>query len=268
MSGEGALALVRLDPPSLLAIRHLRGPSPWKGGYARGMLRLGDGSLLLASHHRVMQLDPQSVAIQRIYTSGHFEDLHDLALHDGRVLVVSTYPGQILALDLEAGSVVPDFDRGDGHLRHPNNLCSGPHGALFMSCHGGTGYGSVWRVRPAPAEVVWDRYAGVPLRQVHSPVETDGGMIACEPGRGRLIAQVGWSVELGGWCRGILDTGDQLVVGVNPFREPRPDAVVSAPELVFISERKVQHRLRLGIGHPWQTFSIIPARSGDLGVRW
>jgi len=262
----GALALVQLDPPALLAMRMMHGPGPqWLGGYARGLLRLPEGGLLASGCHRILHIDPASFEIRRTYTSWRFEDLHGMAWYRGQPLVVSTWRREVLSLDLDSGSVEPMFSFDDGVFRHPNSLFVTDDDRLLLSCHGGKGFGSVWQIAPGPAKIVLESFDGDPLRMLHDPVRTEHGIMVCESARGRVIREDGWQKSLGGWCRGLLETRHGVLVGINPFLDPVACAQVHSPQLALLHDSGELSTVDLGVGGPWQTFSVIPAEEGDLG---
>jgi len=262
-------ALVIADAEAGCFVRSVEVPrtSPWRGGYARGLVRLEGGDLLVSGEHRILRVRPESLEIVRVYVSPLFEDLHGIVLFQGALLVTAAYRNAVVRLDLRTGQTEDWFTLPDGHT-HPNTLCVTEDGTLLLSVHGDRAMGAVWRLYPEPREIVWSHIEGVRLRAPHDGqlhlVAGAPEWIVNESFWGRVIWRDGRTVDTHGWCRGMCHIGQDVIVGVCPFRDDRPPAGVPAPGIVVIRDRQARCFIPFPVPKGLQPFAVIPAMEADL----
>ena len=269
LEATGAVALVDIEARRVSAIRFLPvNDRDWLS-FATGLARGDDGSLWVAARRAIAQLDPATLEITRGIPSPLFGDLHSLLQYDGRLLVVSTRFDLVAAVDPTSGRVETFVKLPNGMEHHANTLNLDEDGSLLLTCHGNQIHGTVWRIdrENRALRQLWTHSGAYRLRAVHDGMRVHGELVCAESASGCVVWRDGRRVDLGGWCRGMLWTGDLLVLGVNRFHQAQRNATVQRPEIVLMdSSGKIQDRFPLGLEPPLQTYAIIPAKPGDLGV--
>jgi acetolactate synthase-1/2/3 large subunit len=154
-------------------------------------------------------------------------DPHDLAWHDGRLVVASA--AQNALFDISGDEPVPVWRGPDtGDSWHVNCLLS-HEGRLLVSAFGRFDEPRGWaHGRASGAGIVFDATSGATvvngLSSPHQLRAVDGLWVICNSGAGELLAidphdrSIVRRAALGGWTRGLAITDDALYVGVSAHR--------------------------------------------------
>lgn len=231
---SGALLAPDADGCSWLDGVHPETLEPESYGIAGACLV--DGDLILATQSAAPSLIRYDPITRRVKASRDLtpcRDLHSVVYHAGMLYVVSTGTNEIYEVPLDdEGFGAPrvywrypgqDYDRD---LVHLNGLTAGADG-LIASCFGPRqpdgawgGDGSVFRVDPY--QIIQDG-----LSQPHTPYCLGDRLFLAES-RGHKVYMrrrdehgawgMEWSVDVGGYARGLVCRDDRLWVGVSAAR--------------------------------------------------
>ena len=181
---------------------------------------------------KILSVDPWSWNVLQVYDSPNISDVHSLIGFEDQILAVSSGNNSIYSLTISNNRICSDklFWRAHGTSAFKDevhlNALTLFRGRLIGCCFGQRSKKSGWNQNTG---YVFDVQTGAVilggLRQPHSICNISDQIYLCESRLGQILT--GMLVEehwlwdraiVGGYPRGLVSTGDKLVIGVSSSR--------------------------------------------------